>query len=86
MGKFVKSGDVMPHLDVKTLYHLQLNADEFKLLGLALAGKLKGTDKKAAHELNVRLQESREQQIAMQIASCKAALNNAKEAASNDGD
>lgn len=75
----------MAHLDVKTLYHLQLTADEFKLLGLALAGKLRGADKKLAHELNVRLQELRESQVQIAHDCSKTALTSAKEAASGDG-
>lgn len=84
MGKSTYFGGLMPHLDVKTLYHLQLTADEFRLLGLALAGKLKGADKKAAHELNVRLQEIRESQVQVAHDSSKSALQSAKEAANVD--
>lgn len=74
----------MPHLDVKTLYHVQLTADEFKLLGMALAGKLKGLDKKAAHDLNVRLQEMRESQVQIAHDSSKTALQSAKDAANGE--
>lgn len=73
----------MPHLDIKPLYHLQLTADEFKLLGLALAGKLKTVaDKKAAHDLNVRLQEIRDSQLQNLNEKSRAALASAKQAAS----
>jgi hypothetical protein len=69
----------MVHLDVKTNYALQLTPEEFRLVGLALAGKLKGTEMKEAVELNARLQEMRLKQVALSHEACKSALEKAQE-------
>ena len=70
----------MPHLDIKMSYNLQLTTEEFKLIGLALAGKLEAEiDKKAAQELNIRLQEMRTTQVSMVLDASKCALQKAKE-------
>ena len=49
---------MMAHLDIKTTYAVQLTPGEFRLVGLALVGKLKGAEMKDAAELNARLQEN----------------------------
>ena len=65
----------MAHIDVKTSYALQLTPEEFRLVGLALAGKLKpGAETKEAAELNARLQELRLKQVALSHEACEAAL------------
>jgi hypothetical protein len=70
----------MPHLDLKTNYFLQLTPDEFRLVGLALAGKLKGAELKEAAELNVRLQEMRLKQVTLSREACESAFQKAQEA------
>jgi hypothetical protein len=70
----------MAHLDLKTTYFLHLTPDEFRLVGLALAGKLKpGTEAKEAAELNARLQELRLKQVALTHEACEAACQKAQE-------
>jgi hypothetical protein len=73
----------MAHLDVKPLYSLQLTAEEFKLIGLALAGKLDGKECTAARELNLKLQQMREAQQKNIYDASVAALSSAKEAATD---
>jgi hypothetical protein len=68
----------MANLDVKPTYYLQVTAEELRLIGLGLAGKLKTCEEKAALELNVRLQELREKQTRMIHESSVAALESAK--------
>ncbi len=70
----------MAHLDVKTTYSLHLTPEEFRLVGLALAGKLKGVEMKEAAELNVRLQEMRLKQVTLAHEACEAACQKAQEA------
>ena len=70
----------MAHLDIKTTYAVALTPEEFRLVGLALAGKLKlGEETKAATELNVRLQEMRLKQVALSHEACEAACRKAQE-------
>jgi len=70
----------MAHLDLKTTYFLHLTPDEFWLVGLALAGKLKlGTETAEAAELNARLQEMRLKQVALSHEACEAACEKARE-------
>jgi hypothetical protein len=70
----------MAHLDVKTNYFLQLTPEEFRLVGLALAGKLKGAELKEAAELNARLQELRLKQVTLAHEACESAFQKAQEA------
>jgi hypothetical protein len=71
----------MAHLDVKTTYSLHLTPEEFRLVGLALAGKLKpGAETREAAELNARLQEMRLKQVALGQEACEAAFQKAQEA------
>jgi hypothetical protein len=73
----------MAHLDLKTIYFLHLTPDEFRLVGLALAGKLKpGAETAEAAELNSRLQELRLKQVALSHEAREAALQKAQEARS----
>jgi hypothetical protein len=67
------------HLDVKTTYALQLTPEEFRLVGLALAGKLKGAEMREAADLNARLQELRLKQVALSHEACEAAFQKAQE-------
>ena len=77
----------MAHLDMKTTYFLHLTPEEFRLVGLALAGKLKpGTETTEAAELNSRLQEMRLKQVALNHEACEAAFQKAQEARSQLGD
>jgi hypothetical protein len=69
----------MAHLDVKTTYFLHLTPEEFRLVGLALAGKLKGAELKEAAELNARLQEMRLKQATLAQEVCEAACQKAQE-------
>jgi len=70
----------MAHLDLKTMYFLHLTPEEFRLVGLALAGKLKlGTETAEAAELNARLQEMRLKQVALSHEACEAAFQKAQE-------
>ena len=70
----------MAHLDIKTTYAVQLTPEEFRLVGLALAGKLKpGTETKQAMELNARLQEMRLKQVTLAHEACEAACHKAQE-------
>ncbi len=69
----------MAHLDIKTAYAVQLTPEEFRLVGLALAGKLKGAELKEAAELNARLQELRLKQVALSHEACEAAFLKAQE-------
>lgn len=69
----------MPHLDIKTTYAVQLTPEEFRLVGLALAEKLKGAELKEAAELNARLQELRLKQVVLSHEACEAAYQKAQE-------
>ena len=71
----------MAHLDIKTTYAVHLTPEEFRLVGLALAGKLKpGTEMREAAELNARLQEMRLKQATLAQEVCEAACQKAQEA------
>ena len=71
----------MAHLDIKTAYALQLTPEEFRLVGLALAGKLKpGTETREAAELNARLQELRLKRVTLAHEACESAFQKAQEA------
>jgi hypothetical protein len=70
----------MPHLDLKTTYALQLTPEEFRLVGLALAAKLKLGEAQEAASLNARLQELRLKQVALSHEACEAACRKAQEA------
>ncbi len=71
----------MAHVDMKVSYHLELTAEEFRLVGRALACILKpGEETKAAAELNVRLQEMRLKQAELTYERCKATADKAEEA------
>jgi hypothetical protein len=77
----------MAHLDLKTTYFLHLTPDEFRLVGLALVGKLKpGAETAEAAELNARLQEMRLKQVTLAHEACEAAFQKAQEAQSQFGD
>jgi hypothetical protein len=69
----------MAHLDLKTTYFLHLTPEEFRLVGLALAGKLKGAEPKEAAELNARLQELRLKQMTLAHEACQFACQKAQE-------
>jgi hypothetical protein len=69
----------MAHIDVKTTYLLHLTPEEFRLVGLALAGKLKGAEMREAADLNARLQELRLKQVALSHEACRTALEKAQE-------
>jgi len=70
----------MAHLDIKTTYLLHITPDEFRLVGLALAGKLKpGAEMAEAAELNVRLQEMRLKQVVLNHEASEAAFQKAEE-------
>jgi len=75
----------MAHLDIKTTYTVHLTPEEFRLVGLALAGKLKGAELKEAAELNVRLQEMRLKQVTLAHEACQSACQKAQEAQSGIG-
>ena len=71
----------MAHLDIKTTYAVHLTPEEFRLVGLALAGKLKpGAETKEAVELNARLQELRLKQMTLAHEACQSACQKAQEA------
>jgi hypothetical protein len=70
----------MPHLDIKTIYHLQLTTEEFKLIGLALCGRITDAEKQSALDLNLKLQELRGSQTQMIYDASKNTLTRAKEA------
>ncbi len=70
----------MAHIDMKVTYHLELTAEEFRLVGRALACILKpGDETKAAAELNVRLQEMRLKQAQLNYERCKATTDKSQE-------
>ena len=69
----------MPHVDIKTIYAVQLTPEEFRLVGLALAGKLKGSELREAAELNARLQELRLKQVTLAHEACQSAFQKAQE-------
>jgi len=71
------------HLDVMTEYRISLTPDEFKVVGLALAGLLRlgSKDEKLARELNVRLQEARLQQFEERADSCRTTTKQAHQQA-----
>ncbi len=70
----------MAHLDIKTTYAVHLTTEEFRLVGLALAGKLKpGTETREAAELNARLQELRLKQMTLAHEACQSACQKAQE-------
>ncbi len=69
----------MAHIDVKTTYLLHLTPEEFRLIGLALAGRLRGGEKMEAADLNTRLQELRLKQVNLTHEACEAAFQRAQE-------
>lgn len=77
----------MAHLDIKTTYAVHLTPEEFRLVGLALAGRLKpGAETAEAADLNARLQEMRLKQIALSHEACEAAFQKAEEMRSQFSD
>lgn len=63
------------HTDVETNYKLSLTAAELRVIGLALAGKIKdASDVKAAKTLNVMLCEQRDAKLAEQRENAAHAL------------
>jgi hypothetical protein len=70
----------MAHLDIRTTYAVHLTPEEFRLVGLALAGKLKpGAETTEAAELNARFQEMRLKQVTLAHEACEAAYEKARE-------
>jgi len=77
----------MAHMDIKTTYLLHLTPEELRLVGLALAGKLKpGAETTEAAELNSRLQEMRLKQVTLAHEACEAAFQKAQGARSQLSD
>lgn len=67
----------MAHLDVINLYQCQFTPEEFRLVCLALAGKLRPQEMLEALDLNVRLSEMRAKQVALSNEKCGQALKQA---------
>lgn len=79
----------MADVNTEVIFHLKLSAKEFKLMGLALAGKLvdaKPADRTAALELNARLLSIRQQQMAQTLTTWEPALKIAQELLAADDD
>lgn len=50
----------MVHIDTKVIYHLEMSGEEFRIVGLALLGRLRNKeDILAARRINHRLQQSK---------------------------
>jgi hypothetical protein len=68
-------------MDLKTtvMFDVRLTSNELRLVGLALAGKLTvGRDRAAAHDLNLRILELRQHQLAEAQSSARGALEQAR--------
>ena len=75
----------MSHVDVEVRYNLNLNGREFRLVSLALAGKLPDKERRDALELNVQLCEQRTKFMAEQSEVVHGAYTKAKDLLTEDG-
>lgn len=70
----------MAHLDVSTEIVLRLTSEEFRLVGLSLARKLKGKDVELARILNTKIQELRLKQLEVIMKIAQDSLESSKKA------
>lgn len=68
----------MPHIDAELCYTIRLTSREFRLVGLALAGKLKQDDFRPALELNSHLATARANHLKSQLEAAEKSEGQAK--------
>lgn len=68
----------MADVTIRSEVVMKLTQEEFKLVGLGLAGKLKGRDVQSALKLNVRLLEQQEAFLADAVLRAAGALKAAR--------
>lgn len=69
----------MSQIRLNVVVTMDLNAQEFRLVGLALAGKLRGSrDVMEANQLSLRLMEQREHQLKELLEIAQGAATSAR--------